>query len=716
VRRASWGSRVNGFIEQGSIRRTGLVSLFAVCFVVGLTPISLVAEQRPPAVPLVAHDPYFSIWSMNDKLTDGPTRHWTGKVQPLTGLVRIDGKSYRYMGDFPEETPALNQTSVSVAATHTVYKFTGAGIALTLIFFTPAFPQDMDLLSRPVTYLSWKVTSDDGKAHDVSLLLDASPLLAVNEGNEAATWGRLHTASLDELHLGSRDQRVLNRSGDDLRIDWGYFRLCVPREASVETALVPNAVGNFLAKGSLPVNDDAAMPQTPHDHAAHAAVVFPLGNVGATTVERHVLLSYTEGYAIELMERKLRPYWQRNNTPVAEMLERAEHEYAELERRGMQYDAELRRDLVSAGGEDYANLAILAYRQTLAAHKLVADWDGTPYLFAKENFSNGDIATVDVLYPSAPFFLFFNPRLLEAQMTPVMNYAASSRWHFPFAPHDLGRYPLANGQEYGGGERTEDDQMPVEESGNLLILAAALDRAESEASGDHHYAEKYWPQLTTWAKYVREKGLDPERQLSTDDFAGHLAHNANLSIKAIDALGAYASLADALGKHDAAQDYQQAARQMAAKWQTMARDGDHYKLAFDVAGSWGQKYNLVWDKLLKLDLFPASVRDTEVAFYLKHLNRYGLPLDNRKDYTKLDWELWTATLADKPDQFQQFMTPLALWVNETPTRVPLTDWYDTKTGAQEGFQARSVVGGLYVKAYADAALTKKWRAMVEPSR
>ena len=116
-------------------------------------------------------------------------------------------------------------------ATHTIYGFKGAGIALTLTFFTPAFPQDMDLLSRPVTYLSWKVTSDDGKPHDVSLLLDASPLLAVNEDNEAATWGRLRTASLDELHLGSRDQRVLNRSGDDLRIDWGYFRLCVPREA-----------------------------------------------------------------------------------------------------------------------------------------------------------------------------------------------------------------------------------------------------------------------------------------------------------------------------------------------------------------------------------------------------------------------------------------------------------------------------------------------------
>ena len=201
VRRATWAGWVSGFTGRTSTRGLGFVSLLAACFVVSLAPLGAVAQQRPPAVPLVTHDPYFSIWSMNDKLTDGPTRHWTGAPQPLTGLVRVDGKNYRYMGDSPEETPALTQTRVAVAATHTIYKFTGAGIALTVTFFTPAFPQDMDLLSRPVTYLSWKVTSDDGKPHDVSLLLDASPLLAVNEDNEVVTWGRLRTASLDELHL-----------------------------------------------------------------------------------------------------------------------------------------------------------------------------------------------------------------------------------------------------------------------------------------------------------------------------------------------------------------------------------------------------------------------------------------------------------------------------------------------------------------------------------
>jgi Domain of unknown function (DUF1793)/Domain of unknown function (DUF4965) len=301
-----------------------------------------------------------------------------------------------------------------------------------------------------------------------------------------------------------------------------------------------------------------------------------------------------------------------------------------------------------------------------------------------------------------------------------MEYAALPRWKFPFAPHDLGTYPLADGQVYGGGEKTEEDQMPVEESGNLLILADALGRE----TGNWDFIRQYWPQFTQWAEYLREKGLDPANQLSTDDFAGHLAHNANLSIKAIEALAAYAQMADALGKPDVAKQYAQLAAGMAAQWQAMDSDGDHgvpssrslvagvddhYKLAFDKPGTWSQKYNLVWDQILGLHLFPAKVPETEIAFYLKHLNRYGLPLDNRADYTKLDWELWTATLADQAD-FDKLMAPIALWVNQGPTRVPLTDWYDTETGKQMGFQARSVVGGVYIKILADPKLAEKWRS------
>ena len=205
------------------------------------------------------------------------------------------------------------------------------------------------------------------------------------------------------------------------------------------------------------------------------------------------------------------------------------------------------------------------------------------------------------------------------------------------------------------------------------------------------------------------KGSGSGEQLSTDDFAGHLAHNTNLSIKAIEAIAAYANLAHMQGKEDVAAEYKKTAREMAEKWTSMAKDGDHYKLAFDRPGTWSQKYNLVWDQLLDYGLFPNSIRDTETAFYLTKLNTYGLPLDNRADYTKLDWELWTATLTQQPKQFDAQVDPIYQWLLETPSRVPLTDWYDTKTGKQVGFQARSVVGGVYIKALADKQLALKWR-------
>jgi len=698
--------------------KTISISVRRLCLCLLAAPLLLAAvlahgQQRPPAVPLIAHNPYFSVWSMADKLTDQDTRHWTGTRQPIVGLARIDGAAYRFMGAQPRGVPAMDQLSLEVTPTHTIYKFGQGGVTLTVTFFTPAFPKDLDVLSRPVTYLTFSATGQG--EHEVSLLLDVDPVIAVNTPDQPVTWGRSHVQGLNVLNAGSRDQRLLNRPGDDLRIDWGYFHLAVPDQGVDQIVTAHDALRTFAATGALPAADDMDMPLMPRERAAHLAVLLPLGKVAAAPVSRHVLLSYTEDYAIEYLGRKLRPYWQRNNETVQQMLSTAETEYPSLEQRGQRFDRELTADLEKAGGKPYAQLATLAFRQTFAAHGLAADFDGTPMLFPKENFSNGCISTVDVLYPSAPFFLFFNPALIQAQLKPVMEYAALPRWKWPFAPHDLGTYPLANGQVYGGGEVSEDNQMPVEESGNLLIMVAAMGQEE----GNWDFARQYWPQFTKWAEYLRDKGLDPANQLSTDDFAGHLAHNANLSIKAIEGLAAYAQMARGVGKPDVAADYSRAAADMAAKWQTMGIDGDHYKLAFDKPGTWSQKYNLVWDQILGFNLFPAKVRQTEIAFYLQHLNQFGLPLDNRRDYTKLDWEIWTATLADtpqpgNPDPFATFMAPIGRWINEGPTRVPLTDWYDTKDGKEQGFQARSVVGGVYIKALSDKSLAAKWRNRIEP--
>ncbi|MGQ9540611.1 MAG: glutaminase domain-containing protein [Armatimonadota bacterium] len=663
---------------------------------------------RPPAIPLVTHDPYFSVWSTTDRLTDSWSKHWTGANHALCGLIRIDGETYRFMGVRPETMPPMKQTGVKVLPTRTIYTFEAGGVELQMTFLTPALPYNLDVLSRPVTYILWQARSIDGKAHQVSLYLDASAEWAVNTTDQQVVWSRYRLSGMDVLRVGTAQQPILEKSGDNLRIDWGYLYLAIPREANDETVIASEHITRqqFARNGTLPDSDDLRMPRAAHDDWVVLATALQLGKVNETPVTRHVLVAYDDLFSIEYFHRKLRPYWRRAGAEVDDILLTAERNLSQLQQECERFDAELMQDLRRVGGEHYAMLGALAYRQCLAAHKLVADFDGTPLFFSKENFSNGCIATVDVTYPSSPFFLLFNTDLLKAMLTPVLDYARSPRWKFPFAPHDLGTYPKANGQVYGGGERSEENQMPVEECGNMLLMVSAIAKAEGTAD----YAKRYWGVLTRWAEYLREKGLDPENQLCTDDFAGHLAHNANLSLKAILALGGYAKLCQMIGDTARAEDYMRTAKEMAQQWMRMADDGDHYRLAFDKPGTWSQKYNLIWDTLLELHLFPKEVARKEIAYYKGKMNTYGLPLDNRSHYTKLDWLVWTATLAESRQDFDAFLAPVGRWLNETPSRVPLTDWYWTHDGKQVGFQARSVVGGVFIKMLTEPDIWRKWLA------
>ncbi len=656
---------------------------------------------QPRAVPLVTTDPYFSIWSFADHLTDDVTRHWTGKPQSLESMIRIDGAVYRLMGK-PVEEESLPQVGLAVFPTRTVYDFEGAGVHLTLTFLTPLLPRDLEVYSRPVTYLIWEARAVDGRPHAVSIYYANSAQLVVNTEDQAVEWSREKIGDLTVLRMGSKAQPVLGKSGDDRRIDWGYLYAAAPTSAVAASAIASADSQHeaFVEQGRLPAQDDTAMPRAANHRDPLMALVFDLGQVGAEPVARHLILAYDDLYSIEYFHQRLRPYWRRNGAQAADLLTTAEHDYDSLRSESEKFDGQLMADLTREGGEKYARLAALAYRQSLAAHKLVAAPDGqTPYYFPKENFSCGCISTVDVIYPAAPILLLLNPHLVEASLAPVMDYVKAGKWPFPYAPHDLGTYPLANGRD-----PTKIETMPVEESGNMLILFAAIAKAE----GNTAFAEKYAPILKQWADYLVDKGLDPENQLCTDDFAGHLAHNTNLSIKAILGLGSYAQILDMQGKKDAASQYRTKAQEFATRWVEMASDGDHYRLAFDKPGTWSQKYNLVWDKILGLNLFPTDVARKEIAFYENHLNRYGLPLDNRKTYTKVDWELWTATLAESPADWDSLIAPIYDWVSQSPTRVPLTDWYWTRDGTQVGFQARSVVGGIFIKMLSDPATWKAW--------
>ncbi|MFC7619476.1 glutaminase domain-containing protein [Microlunatus sp. GCM10028923] len=666
------------------------------------------ALLRPPAVPLITIDPYLSVWSMADRLTDAPTKHWTSAVQPLVGAVRIDGTARRVIGR--NGPAAMPQLDVVVHPTRTVYRFEELGVRLTLSFITPALPDDLVRLSWPVTYLEFGVESVDGDDHEVELFFQLPAQLSVDSGTQSVVAVRPAVEGLTVAGFGNADQRVLNRSGDDLRIDWGWAYLAYADGQFDRSVVVHGgaALDAFVAGEPLPASDSLEFPAPAGRKAPAAACTAALTVRPDQPADRHLIVAYDDQFSIEYHHRKLRPYWRSQGLTAEQLLRQAAAEFVSIKERCVAFDAEVEADLTAVGGSEYAAVASLAYRQCLAAHKLVQDHDGTLLYFSKENYSNGCIGTVDVTYPSAPMFLLFRPELLIAQLRPILDYAASPRWRFPYAPHDLGTYPLANGQVYGGGEETEDHQMPLEECGNMLILIGAL----GSLTGDWSLAERNPELLRTWADYLVEHGASPAEQLCTDDFAGPFADNVNLSAKAIVGIRCYADISAALGDPAAAADYRATSESMIKQWYADADLGDHTALAFGAQDTWSQKYNLVWDRLLGLDLVPSSVIERELAYYRTKLNPYGLPLDNRETYTKFDWSLWTAALTDDADFRATMINAAYRWLDETPSRIALTDIYHTDDGrvaaAGGPFQARSVVGGAFIELLADPARREKW--------
>lgn len=646
-------------------------------------------QTRPPAVPLIVHDPYFSVWSFNDHPADDWTKHWTGKNQAVCGMVRADGQAYRWLSRGDEGLPKAELLDHSVEATTTRYTFRAGPLEVVARFVTPVLPGGPVAASRTATLVEVEMKNVSGRAVQASAYLDVSAELAVDRPDQTVAWSRLRTRSGEALAIWKDGQEPLSRSGDDLRIDWGRALLAPLQPGQSALAGHSTARGGYAASGGLP-QDDTRFPRRASDDwpvAALASNEVELAPGSPPHVVRFVV-AYDDGLSIEYFGRKLPPLWRDAGEGVEELVSSVA---ARAEAAG-EFDRRERERWTQAGGEGYARLCALAYRQCLGAHKSVRDLDGRIRTFSKENFSNGCIGTVDVMYPASPQFLVYEPELLESQLLPILEYASTRRWKWPFAPHDLGTYPLANGQVYGGGERTEEDQMPVEECGNMLIMLGAL----AGLHGRTGLAEEFWPVVSRWAQYLEAHGLDPGEQLCTDDFAGHLARNANLSVKAIVGLACYARLAEMLGHVQEAQRYGALSRDWARQWVAMADGGPDTVLAFGRPGTWSQKYNMVWDKVLGLGLFPPEAYAREAETALRRANPFGTPLDSRADYTKLDWLVWTACLAPTREQRDRILAPLYRWLEEGPDRVPMSDWYDTKTGKVVGFRARSVVGGVFL--------------------
>ncbi len=815
---------------------------------------------RLPAVPLIVNDPYFSLWSHHNQLTDGPVAYWySGDVEkPIDGMIRVDGTTYRFMGtqakyvlgaallpmadqgawtgkvsyttqtssqwtmptfddtswltqqgafgsagEYPHvNTPwtgnnkdiyvrrtmnltaadlakdlyivyshddvfdlyingvkvvqtgltwlqgetmhidgtmkqylkegtniisahchnttggsyvdfgiyentmkplpnvlTATQKSCTVMPTSTYYTFSCGPVDLNVVFTAPMLIDDLDLLSTPVNYISYQVTSTDGNQHQVQFYLAASPRIATANTTDAIiSTKRFTTDGTPYLKTGTTAQGFHETASTNC-IDWGYLYL-PGVNGDISLNMLADLEQSFATQGTLP----ASKLQVQSANLSEYPTLGYLHDFGTiTTGSSFAMLAYDEVNDVEFLGQRYKGYWARNGKTIIQAMSEMRDNYMAIMQRCRALDQRIYDDGIKSGNQNYAELLSAAYRQVIAAHKLFQDKDGDLMFFSRENDSGGFINTSDVTYPASPLFLLYNSQLAKATIEGLIKYCETSSWGFPFPAHDIGHYPIANNQHYSitfpDAQGGFQGNMPIEESGNILTIAATVTMMDGNAA----FAEKYWNSFKTWADYLVANAQDPANQLCTDDFAGHLAHNANLSIKGILGIAGFALMAKAKGDMATYDTYMNTAKQMAAKWEVDALDADgtHYDLTLDQNGTWSQKYNMVWDKLWGINIFSSQVMQKEFAYYLTKQNTYGIPLDSRETYSKNDWIMWVASMAPDAFTFRTLINPIWKYVNETNSRVPISDWHWTISGDMRGFRARSVIGGYWAKVLMD---------------
>lgn len=658
-------------------------------------------NRKLPAYPLWIIDPLFSVWSTSDDLNGGNTSFWAGASHRAYGFIRYNGKTYSFLGKMGGVTP-LKQVDVTITAFSTDYLFTSEEFDLQVKFLSPLLPNDLKIESCPVCYTEYKVMPKGKLAKDFSIALSLDEDFCYNDQKAEVIGGVLPCDGYEAAYFTRRRNLVSSETGDCVAPDWG-------------ATYVTGKEGFFFSETAL------------FDYLTTGVAKYSLEKlerryIFALNYEKEgcFMTAFDDYVSIFYFGEWLKGYFFKDGGTIVDAMDWARDNYLTVKEKCETFDNKLKEDCKKIG-EGYYDIACAALRQSVGAHKLVENKKGQLLFLSKECESNGCIGTVDISYPSMPLYLIYNPTLVNAMMTGIFEFSRLPVWTFDFAPHDLGTYPWCSGQVYGaskvndkygcglnecwGGTRTQqmlwirpaksntygvENQMPVEECGNMLIMTAAA----IKAGGGTKTAEENFDLLSKWVVYLEKFGLQPENQLCTDDFAGHLANNINLAIKALVGIESYAIIAKALGKGDLYKEYCKKAEKFASDLKALAGDGV-WQLAYGQENTYSLKYNVLFDKLFGFNLIGQEICERETSYYVEKSNEYGVPLDIRAAYTKSDWIMWVAALTDDSEKAKALYMPIIKFLKESPSRVPFSDWYFTDTGVYRSFKNRTVQGGVF---------------------
>ena len=676
-----------------------------------------------PAYPLFVNNPYFSIWAKSDDLNEADTIFWNGLTKKTYGVVHADGVCYSFLGDI-ENTVKLNQKKLDVNLFSTDYEFECDLFILDISFINPLLITELDLMSRPVSYMKYNITLK-GNVKDISISLMFHQSHCFDRVDDYMIGGCFPFNGFETAYFGLNRQHPMSHTGDSFSADWGYTYVS-GKEAFFTSK---TAIEEYISTGVMKYRHEN------RDEEKYIVGIDKYENP-KSDINGKFMVAFDDLCSIFYFGEWCKGYYFRNGKTIFDAINEANNDFNETLEKLTLFQNKLYNDLKSYGN-NYKLLCIASYRQSIAAHALVETKDKELLFLSKECHSNGCIATVDITYPSMPLYLLYNPELVTAMTRPIYKFSRMPVWKFPFAPHDAGTFPYCLGQTYAlKADEVKNDkylsnmfqrnrwngimvshpmihqypshmniynfdsQMPIEECSNMLIAAYS----SIYFGADSSTVKENYDLLKLWSNYLIEKGLVPTNQLCTDDFHERVDKNVNLSIKSLQAIKCFALLAKSLGQEE---DYLYASNsleKMNNEFKEMFKNLEHLPLSYyGDKDSYSLKYNLAFDNILKTNLFSDELKNNELNHYLSKNQHFGVPLDNRSDLTKTDWILYICSLTDNRKIQKTLYGGIVNFLKESTCRVPFSDLYHVNDGIIKDFQNRPVQGAIFILLLKDKA-------------
>ncbi|KAF2144083.1 uncharacterized protein K452DRAFT_223453 [Aplosporella prunicola CBS 121167] len=642
----------------------------------------------PPSFPLAVKNPYLSAWLPGNQAADLPSAQpefWYANKLTWSVLARVDGDVYNLFGvPSPEDgTQSATVVSGNYTATHSIFSLTAGSASITLDFFSPISVDNLVRQSYPFSYLTVSVSGVDGASPSVQIYSDIDDTWTGQSEGTTITHTADGATTLFELEANVQK----HYSEADEMAQWGQA-IYAARTDSYQAGTAAAVRGQFIKNGTLANSTESAAGN----------VVGFAQDLGSVSSSQQVVfvVGYVREDAIDYRGTAYTPYYRSAYPKTIGAVSRFLDIHDDAVTESESFDAQVVSVGDATGGSNYTAILELSTRQIFGGIDITIEKSSLdtsePWAFIKEISSNGNLNTIDIIFPTFPFFYMFAPNWIKYLLDPTLTYLESGAYPHPYVIHDLGtHYPNSTGHDEG-----LEEAMPIEETGNLMVLALA----HKQATGDASIYESHTELFKGYADYLVDNGLYPTNQFSTNDGLGKFTNMTNLGVKAAVGLAAYGELSGSTNYTDKGKEFAGTIWEGLGTAVTDDTETRYFTLTYGNS-TWFLTFNLYADKLLGLEVFDDEVYTAQSAFYPTVRDEWGVAIEGAVVWAKTDWQMWTAAFSEEGTQ-EMFINDLYAFIANGKNTAPFGDRYWT-SGANAGetaqsFRARPTLGAHFAVA------------------